>query len=83
MRRRRATALWAVAVTSLPLGSPQEGAPPQCLPGDAKTCSPGLDLEDAHVAVRTAAAKSPPSPPAAAAAARGLAPRGDMPGIFF
>ena len=56
MRRRRAAALWAVAVTSLPLGSPQEGAPPQCLPGDAKTCSPGLDLEDAHVAVRTAAA---------------------------
>ena len=57
MRRRRAAALWAVAVTSL-LGQPtaQEGAPPQCLPGDAKTCSPGLDLEDAHVAVRTAAA---------------------------
>ena len=56
MRRRRAAALWAVAVTSLPLGSPQEGAPPQCLPGDAKTCSPEMDLEDAHVAVRTAAA---------------------------
>ena len=56
MRRRRAAALWAVAVTSLPLGSPQEGAPPQCLPGDAKTCSPQMDLDDAHVAVRTAAA---------------------------
>ena len=39
-----------------PWAAPQEGAPPQCLPGDAKTCSPGLDLEDAHVAVRTAAA---------------------------
>ena len=56
MRRRRAAALWAVAVTSLPWAASQEGAPPQCLPGDAKTCSPGLDLEDAHVAVRTAAA---------------------------
>ena len=56
MRRRRAAALWAAALFPMLGAAPQEGAPPQCLPGDAKTCSPGLDLEDAHVAVRTAAA---------------------------